>query len=158
MVKKFSQDPKIWANYASFLFDTLNAPDRARALLPRAMQSLPSFTHVEVTSKFAQLEYKSANGDVERGRTIFEGLISSFPKRTDLYNILIDLEIKVDDKEQIRRLFERVTSGKLKPKQAQFLFKRWLAWEESEGDKKAVENVRAKAAEFVRAHKSAADA
>ncbi len=150
MVKKFSQAPKVWFNFATFLSDTLASPDRARALLPRAMQSLPQYAHLELTSKFAQLEFRSPNGDPERGRTIFEGLLSTFPKRLDLWNVLLDLEIKQGDKEQIRRLFGRVTSSKLKSRKAKFFFKRWLEYEEKEGDKKSVENVKARAAEYVK--------
>jgi rRNA biogenesis protein RRP5 len=162
-----SQSPKFFYNYASFLFDTMAAPDRARALLPRALQSLPAHTHVETTSKFAQLEFRSENGDVERGRTVFEGLLSSFPKRIDLWNVLLDLEIKVGDAEQVRRLFERVlglqsgkkgvsidASKKLKPKQARFLFKKWLAFEEKiaadTSDEKMVEEVKARAVTYVK--------
>ncbi|KAJ5978090.1 hypothetical protein N7501_001432 [Penicillium viridicatum] len=166
--KVSSQSPKFFYNYASFLFDTMASPDRARALLPRALQSLPAHTHVETTSKFAQLEFRSANGDVERGRTVFEGLLSSFPKRIDLWNVLLDLEIKVGDAEQVRRLFERVlglqsgkkgpvsvdASKKLKPKQARFLFKKWLSFEEglaaTNGDEKMVEEVKARAVTYVK--------
>ncbi|KAJ5488730.1 hypothetical protein N7539_003620 [Penicillium diatomitis] len=168
MKKKIgTQSPKFFLNYASFLFDSLAAPERARGLLPRALQSLPAHTHVETTSKFAQLEFRSANGDVERGRTVFEGLLSSFPKRIDLWNILIDLEIKAGDAEQVRRLFERVLglqhkkgsvtidpSKKVKPKQARFLFKKWLAFEEKlvaeGGDEKMVEETKARAAAYVK--------
>ena len=150
MVKKFSQDPKVWLNYATFLFDTLSAPERARELLPRAMQSLPKYNHLDLTNKFAQLEFRSPNGDAERGRTIFEGLLSTFHKRLDLWNVLLDLEIKQGDKEQVRRLFARVTSSKLKSRKAKFFFKRWLDYEEAEGDAKRVEHVKAKAAEYVK--------
>ncbi|KAJ5558964.1 hypothetical protein N7461_002936 [Penicillium sp. DV-2018c] len=167
-----SQSPKFFYNYASFLFDTMASPDRARALLPRALQSLPAHTHVETTSKFAQLEFRSPNGDIERGRTVFEGLLSSFPKRIDLWNILLDLEINVGDAEQVRRLFERVlglksgkkgpvsvdASKKLKPKQARFLFKKWLAFEEKlaveNGDEKMVEEVKARAVTYVKSLQS----
>ncbi|KAK9854523.1 Tetratricopeptide-like helical protein [Penicillium brevicompactum] len=166
--KVSSQSPKFFYNYASFLFDTMASPDRARALLPRALQSLPAHTHVETTSKFAQLEFRSENGDVERGRTVFEGLLSSFPKRIDLWNVLLDLEIKVGDAEQVRRLFERVlglqsgkkgavsidASRKLKPKQARFLFKKWLDFEEKlaaeTSDEKMVEEVKARAVTYVK--------
>lgn len=150
MIKKFSQDPKVWLNYATFLFDVVNTPDRGRALLPRAMQSLPKFAHLDLTSKFAQLEFRSKHGDPERGRTIFEGLLSTFPKRLDLWNVLLDLEIKHGEKDQTRRLFGRVTSGKLKSKKAKYFFKRWLEFEEKEGNAKSVENVKARAAEYVR--------
>ncbi|RHZ52376.1 putative rRNA biogenesis protein RRP5 [Aspergillus thermomutatus] len=173
--KKISNSPKFFLNYASFLFDGMAAPDRARALLPRALQSLPSHTHVETTSKFGQLEFRSSNGDVERGRTVFEGLLSSFPKRIDLWNVLLDLEIKNGDAEQVRRLFERVlgirdakkgaaapidASKKLRPKQAKFFFKKWLSFEEklaaaSGGDEKMVEEIKAKAADYVKSLQNA---
>ena len=168
MKKKVStQSPKFFLNYASFLFDSMAAPDRGRALLPRALQSLPAHTHIETTSKFGQLEFRSTNGDIERGRTVFEGLLSSFPKRIDLWNVLLDLEIKAGDAEQVRRLFERVlglqskkgkvsidSSKKLKPKQAKFLFKKWLDFEEGlaaseNGDGSMVEEIKARAAAYV---------
>ncbi|KAE8388646.1 hypothetical protein BDV23DRAFT_108641 [Aspergillus alliaceus] len=167
--KKISQSSKFFLNYASFLFDNMAAPERGRALLPRALQSLPAHTHVETTSKFGQLEFRSEHGDVERGRTVFEGLLSSFPKRIDLWNILLDLEIKNGDAEQVRRLFERVlgirdskkgavsvgASKKIRPKQARFFFKKWLAFEEKlaaadGGNEKMVEDIKAKAAEYVK--------
>lgn len=162
--KKIFSSPKFFINYATFLFDKLSAPNRGRELLSRAMQSLPSHTHVEVTSKFIQLEFRSANGDVERGRTLFEGLLSSFPKRVDLWSVLLDLEIKQGDVEQVRRVFQRVLgdSGvetsdesrkKLKAKQARFFFKKWLAFEENlaanGGSEKWVEEVKARAAAYV---------
>ncbi|KAL3445564.1 hypothetical protein BJX65DRAFT_143126 [Aspergillus insuetus] len=162
--KVFPSSPKFFINYASFLYDTMAAPDRARGLLSRALQSLPSHTHIETTSKFAQLEFRSPNGDVERGRTVFEGLLSSFPKRVDIWNVLVDLEIKNGDAEQVRRLFERVLGirdakkgamvvedgKKLRPKQARFFFKKWLDFEEKEGNEKMVEEIKAKAAEYVK--------
>jgi rRNA biogenesis protein RRP5 len=150
MLKKFTQDPKVWVNYGTFLFDTMGDAGRGRDVLPKALQVLPKFTHFDVTSKFAQLEFKSEAGLAERGRTIFEGLISSFPKRVDLYNILLDMEIKLGDSEQIRGLFERIFQGKLRPKQAKYFFKRWLAFEEGEGDERKIEDVKARAATWVR--------
>lgn len=150
MLKKYSQNPKTWINYATYLFDSVSSPDKARELLPRAMQALPQQTHVDLTSKFAQLEFRSPNGLPERGRTIFEGLLSSFPKRADLWNVLLDLEVKSGDKEQVRRLFNRIFEGKVKNKQARYFFKRWLAFEEQHGDERSVEKVKAKAAEFVK--------
>ncbi|KAL9616884.1 MAG: hypothetical protein Q9160_008273 [Pyrenula sp. 1 TL-2023] len=149
MLKKYSQDPKTWINYATYLFDSLSSPDKARDLLPRAMQALPQHTHVDLTSKFAQLEFRSPNGLPERGRTIFEGLLSSFPKRVDLWNVLVDLEIRQGDKDQVRRLFERIFEGRVKNKQAKYFFKRWLAFEEHYGDERNVEKVKARAADFV---------
>ena len=153
-IKKHGKSPDLFLNYANFLMTTLAAPDRAHALLPRAMQSLPSHTHLSLTSKLAQLEFTSPNGDPERGRTVFETLLAQWPKRLDLWNVLIDLEIKRGDKEIIRRLFDRVTGSgpSLKVKQAKFFFKKWLDYESKEGDAKSQERVKAMAADYVREH------
>ena len=156
-----AHDPKTWINYATFLFDTLEKPDRARELLPPALKVLPSYTQLNVTSKFAQLEFRCKTGVPERGRTIFEGLLASFPKRVDLFNVLLDLEMKLASQgrgeggtDQVRGVFERVFAGekgkRLKPKQAKFFFKRWLAFEEAEGDERRTDEVKRRAAEYVR--------
>jgi rRNA biogenesis protein RRP5 len=102
--------------------------------------------------KFAALEFHSPNGSAERGRTMFEGVLSTFPKRLDLWSQLLDLEIGAGDDELVRQLFERVTKIKgLKPKGAKAWFKRWSEWEETHGDKKSQEKVKARAGEWVRA-------
>lgn len=152
LVKKFSQSPTVWYNYAHFLHTTLSVPDRARALLPRATQSLPPHTHLNLTLKFAALEFHSSSGSPERGRTMFEGLLSTFPKRLDIWNQLLDLEIQQGDQDIIRGVFERVVKTKgLKPKGAKAWFRRWSEWEQKNGDKKSQEKVKAKAEEWVRA-------
>lgn len=51
-------------------------------------------------SKFAQLEFK--HGFPERGRTLFEGILSNYPKRVDIWNIYVDMETKVGDTEIMR--------------------------------------------------------
>ena len=152
MLKKFTQDPKIWINYATFLMDTVGDAEKARVLLSRALQTLPKFTHLDVTSKFAQLEFRSSAGLPERGRTIFEGLFDAFPKRVDQFSVLLDLEMKLGDVAQVRSLFERIFAGgsSIKAKPAKFFFKRWLAFEEKEGDEESVEQVKERAKAFVK--------
>ena len=150
MVKLFSQDPKVWLNYASFLFDSISSPSRGRGLLERALQTLPKTNHVEITAKFAQLEFRSKNGEAERGRTLFEGLIAAFPKRLDLWDVLLDQEMRLGENDQVRRIFSRITSGDLKPKKAKHFFKRWLDFEKTSGSTKEQAKVEARAAEYVR--------
>ena len=82
---------------------------------------------------------------------MYEGLLSTFPKRFDIWNQLLDLEIQQADKDIIRGVFERVTKVKgLKPKGAKAWFKRWSEWEATNGDKKSQEKVRARAEEWVK--------
>lgn len=166
MLKKFgAQSPQVWINYAHFLQNTIQEPERARALLSRATQALPQHTHVPLMTKFAALEFRSASGDPERGRTMFEGLLSAYPKKFDLWNQLLDLEIsghaaakkesggkpKKVDGAAVREVFERGLKTKgLKPHRAKSWFQRWARWEEENGDAKSRERVSAKAKEWAR--------
>ena len=82
---------------------------------------------------------------------MFEGLLATFPKRLDIWNQLLDLEIQQGDKDIIRGVFERVVKVKgLKPKGAKAWFRRWSEWEEKNGAAKEQEKVKAKAEEWVR--------
>jgi rRNA biogenesis protein RRP5 len=104
---------------------------------------------------------------------MFEGILSTYPRRLDIWNQLLDLEIqqivKLDEeaklkkekteiennKEIIRELFERLLKTKgVKEKGALAWFKRWGKWEEEKGDTKSQEKVRAKAQEWVSAEKA----
>jgi len=153
-LKKHTQNPALYLNNATFLLTTLNAPTRARAVLPRALQALPPHTHLDITSKFAQLEFTSPNGDAERGRTMFEGLLSKWPKRLDLWNVLLDLEMGQGEGAEkiarVRGVFERIVKGRLNGRKAKWVFKRWLEYEEREGDGRGQERVKAKATEYAK--------
>ena len=149
MIKTFSFSPGVWLNYANFLYDCMSLPHRARDLLPRALQALPTHKHIEITSKFAQLEFRSSGGEAERGRTMFEGLLGSFPKRFDLWNVFLDQEMAVGPADQVRGIFTRITSMRLKPRRAKFFFKKWLDYEEKNGEGRRIDSVKAQATAFV---------
>lgn len=153
MVKKFgAKSPNVWLNYAHFLHVTRNDPARARSLLPRATQQLDSRHSQNLISRFAALEFRSTNGEPERGRTMFEGLLAAWPKKGDLWSQLLDLEIGISgsdaDLTAVRDVFERRTRVKgLKPQQAEKWFRRWAAWEEKQ-DPKGKDRVMAKAKDW----------
>ncbi|KAL7912212.1 hypothetical protein GGI35DRAFT_309723 [Trichoderma velutinum] len=163
MLKKFgAKAPSVWTNYAHFLHVTKNEPARARALLPRATQQLDSHNGQNIVSRFAALEFRSPNGEPERGRTMFEGLLAAWPKKGDLWNQLLDLEIGIAtssaDYTAVRDVFERRTRVKgLKPQQAEKWFRRWAAWEEKL-DAKGKDKVMAKAQEWASGFKSRKEA
>ena len=62
-------------------------------------------------SKFGMLEFK--NGAPESGRTMFEGIVSNYPKRMDIWAIYMDMEMKhgQGNVTQARHLFERCLSN-----------------------------------------------
>ncbi|KAF2873845.1 hypothetical protein BDV95DRAFT_489219 [Massariosphaeria phaeospora] len=142
--KSFTPTPSLWLSYATFLMGTLQPPSAARArnLLARATQSVPDSQHRHLTEKFAALEFKSPNGDSERGRTIFEGLVSTWPNKGDIWDVYLSLEMAHGGQDNVRDLFERMSKLKLKKKRAATVFSKWASWEESVGNNKGVDKVR----------------
>lgn len=55
---------------------------------------------VDVIVKFAQLEFQL--GDVERAKAIFENTLSTYPKRTDVWSVYIDMTIKHSSQKEVR--------------------------------------------------------
>ena len=86
------------------------------------------------------LEYKV--GSSERGRTLMEGVISSYPKRIDLWSVFIEMENKAGNIEGARRLCERAVTLRLRARQAKMFFKRWLQLEMTSGTPEKVEAVK----------------
>lgn len=82
---------------------------------------------------------------------MFEGIISTFPKRLDLWNQLLDLEIQQGSPDIIRALFQRVVKMRgLKAKGAKAWFKRWNEWEQKNGDAKSQARVQLVAQDWIR--------
>lgn len=152
----------------------------ARDLLKRALSRTDKSDHISLMVKFAQLEFNVAH-NVDRGRTILEGVMSSYPKRVDLWNIYLDMEIKIVKKAlaaqaeaatpvlsaaaqsaqlaSARRLFDRITSLSLSSKKMKFFFKKFLQFEKQEGgnEQERIEAVKTKAREYVAAKTADAD-
>lgn len=85
---------------------------------------------------------------------MFEGLLSKWPKRLDLWNVLLDLEMGQGEGAEkiarVRGVFERIVKGRLNGRKAKWVFKRWLEYEEREGDGRGQERVKAKATEYAK--------
>ncbi|KAF2216481.1 hypothetical protein CERZMDRAFT_64890 [Cercospora zeae-maydis SCOH1-5] len=142
--KNFRASPDVWLNYATFLFNNLRKPERARSLRSKALQSVPISEHRLLTAKFAALEFRSASGDPERGRTIFESILDEWPKWSSGWDMWVDIErsriahcendeAKAEAIEQTRALFERTIKAPMKKRRAKFVFKKWLEFENKEG-------------------------
>lgn len=158
--KAFRASPDVWMNYATFLMRTVNEPVKARALLAKALQSVASREHRQLTANFAGLEFRSENGDAERGRTIFEGLTDEWPKWTSGWDMWLNIEksriasaqgaeAKKEAVEKTRALFGRIATQKMKNRRAKMIFKQWLAFEEQEGNEKHIATVKQVAEDYV---------
>ncbi|KAG7281982.1 hypothetical protein CRUP_003040 [Coryphaenoides rupestris] len=144
----FRQTKGAWLSYGGFLLQQ-GQSDAASALLQRALQSLPSKESVELISKFAQLEVQ--HGDAERGRAMFEKILGTYPNRTDLWSVFIDLTIRHSSQKDVRALFDRVIHLSVAVKKVKFFFKRYLEYEKKHGTSASVQAVKEKALEFVEA-------
>uniref|UniRef100_M3ZCB8 Protein RRP5 homolog n=1 Tax=Nomascus leucogenys TaxID=61853 RepID=M3ZCB8_NOMLE len=151
MLKRFRQEKAVWIKYGAFLLRRSQAGASHR-VLQRALECLPSKEHVDVIAKFAQLEFQL--GDAERAKAIFENTLSTYPKRTDVWSVYIDMTIKHGSQKDVRDIFERVIHLSLAPKRMKFFFKRYLDYEKQHGTEKDVQAVKAKALEYVEAKSS----
>ena len=55
---------------------------------------------VTIISKSAQFEFKY--GDIEHARTMFDSLLSSYPRRFDLWCVYLDMMIQTNDITTVR--------------------------------------------------------
>lgn len=79
-----------WDNVAACLSTTFT----------RHLFVLSPVSGVDVIAKFAQLEFRY--GDAQRGRSMFDKVLSSYPKRTDLWSVFIDLMVKYGAQKDVR--------------------------------------------------------
>uniref|UniRef100_A0A8B9EZ91 Protein RRP5 homolog n=1 Tax=Amazona collaria TaxID=241587 RepID=A0A8B9EZ91_9PSIT len=154
MLKRFRQEKSVWLKYASFLLKQ-GQTEATHRLLERALKALPTKEHVDVISRFAQLEFHF--GDPEHAKALFESTLSSYPKRTDIWSIYIDIMIKHGSQKEVRDIFERVVHLSLAPKKMKFLFKRYLDYEKKFGTTESVLAVKRAALEYVETKSSLAD-
>ncbi|XP_066475340.1 protein RRP5 homolog [Tiliqua scincoides] len=154
MLKRFRREKSVWVKYASFLLKR-GLLEAAHRLLPRALKGLPDKEHVDVISKFAQMEFQL--GDPEHAKAIFENTLSTYPKRTDIWSVYIDMMIKHGNQKEIREIFERVIHLSLAAKKMKFFFKRYLDYEKKYGTPETVQSVKAAALEYVESKSSLAE-
>ncbi|XP_022966127.1 rRNA biogenesis protein RRP5 [Cucurbita maxima] len=145
MIKRFKHSCKVWLKRMQSLLK--KGQDEVQSVVNRALLSLPRRKHIKFISQTAILEFKC--GVADRGRSMFEGILREYPKRTDLWSVYLDQEIRLGDADMIRALFERAISLSLAPKKMKFLFKKYLEYEKSVGDEERIESVKQKALEYV---------
>eukprot|EP01054_Gregarina_sp_Poly1_P010910 Gregarina_sp_Poly_1__10909@NODE_852_length_5963_cov_138_077510_g616_i0_p1_GENE_NODE_852_length_5963_cov_138_077510_g616_i0NODE_852_length_5963_cov_138_077510_g616_i0_p1_ORF_typecomplete_len668_score117_69Suf/PF05843_14/1_3e10Suf/PF05843_14/3_3e02Suf/PF05843_14/3e15S1/PF00575_23/6_9e03S1/PF00575_23/8_5S1/PF00575_23/9e12TPR_15/PF13429_6/7_4e05TPR_15/PF13429_6/2_9e03PPR_3/PF13812_6/0_14Peptidase_C50/PF03568_17/7e02Peptidase_C50/PF03568_17/0_031_NODE_852_length_5963_cov_138_077510_g616_i038045807 len=171
MLKKSGDKLKTWLRVMSCLYsrDSKNQP--AVALTPktprtlttraqidniaqRAISRLPTQMHVEFNSVIARLEFKYVSS--ESGRSKFQNILTAYPKRLDIWNVLLDAQMSLlaaerNDKEitMTRELFRQATSINFNPHKMKTLFKRWLEFETKYGTASTFRDIQKKAQEYV---------
>ncbi|XP_071987185.1 protein RRP5 homolog isoform X4 [Engystomops pustulosus] len=146
MVKRFRQEKSVWWQYATFLLKQ-GQTEATHKLLQRALNAVPEKEHIDLISKFAQLEFQM--GDALRAKALFESTLSSFPKRTDIWSVYIDMMVKYGTPKEVKDIFERVIHLSLAPKRIKFFFKRYLEYEKKHGNESTIQGVKEKALKYV---------
>lgn len=143
---QYKKSKKVWI---AFLQMKLRSRDvkGAKEQFSRSLQSLSKHKHVEVISKYALAEFEF--GSPDRGRVVFEDLLNTYPKRTDLWHLYVDREVKLGNVQQARQLFERMIHSSLKASNMKTVFKKYLAFESQYGDESSQDAVKQKARDYV---------
>ncbi|RUS80904.1 hypothetical protein EGW08_011340 [Elysia chlorotica] len=139
MTRKYKREKSVWKSYGQFLFKT-GRLQSARNLLQKCTAILDKKDHVEVITKFANMEF--SDGDAERGRTIFENLIASYPGRTDIWSVYVDMVAKSGDISGARDILDRAVKQKFGAKKLSFLIQKMIKFEESHGTEDQVQKVK----------------
>ena len=139
-------DRDTWAEYFQFLISNGKA-EEIHENLPTAISHVPPSDHTWLLQKVGILEFK--HGNPEKGRTIMENIISSYPHRSDLWNVYIDQEVSSGNYDHARNLFERATSNKWNPKKMKPMFKKWIAFENKAGSSETHNHVKSRAEAYV---------
>ncbi|KAL1281885.1 hypothetical protein QQF64_000688, partial [Cirrhinus molitorella] len=146
MVKRFKQEKAAYLSYGTFLLRQ-HQSNAASALLQRALQSLSNKEHVDLIAKFARLEFQY--GDAEKAKSMFDKVLSTYPKRTDLWSMFIDLMVKHGSQTEVRALFDRAIHLSVSVQKIKFFFKRYLEYEKKNGTPESIQVVKKKALEYV---------
>ncbi|KAL8246480.1 hypothetical protein R6Q59_007696 [Mikania micrantha] len=145
MIRKFKHSCKVWLRRIQRVLK--QNEDMVQSIVKRALICLPKHKHIKFITQTAISEFKS--GIPDRGRSLFEGMLREYPKRTDLWSVYLDQEIRLGEEDVIRALFERTICLELPLKKMKFLFKKYLEFEKSKGDEERIEYVKAEALKYI---------
>ena len=164
--KKYGNSLEIWTAYIEFLIEMKQKLEDEtqkfvledtefsdpKTVLQRSLQALTKDQHVAMISKYGMLEFKY--GNPENGRTMFEGIVSNYPKRMDIWSIYMDMELKYGQGNvtQARHLFERCLNSEYiqkKPKKMKLVFQKYMEYENKQGNKNNLAKLRERVEEYL---------
>ncbi|XP_055375156.1 protein RRP5 homolog [Condylostylus longicornis] len=146
-IRKFKDNPEIWKTSASALFQ-VNLKDKAQQLLHRSLNSLPERQHINIIVAFANLNHKYE--EKEMAHTLMEQVLTSYPKRVDVWCQYVDMLVKDSLIEPARRTLERAVIQKIPLKKMRTIFKKYLEFEEKYGDETNILKVKELAQDYVK--------
>jgi len=146
LTKKFGKVKEVWIRYGLLFFKHARVED-GRNVFTKSLKKLEARDAADISAKFAQLEFKY--GDQERGKTMYEKLVSTYPKRNDIWRSYADQLTRIGDIPATRALYTRISTLGLKAKKMKPLFAKWLEFETTYGSEEQQGVVRAAALKYL---------
>ncbi|XP_049286196.1 protein RRP5 homolog isoform X2 [Anopheles funestus] len=148
LLKKFRKQNNMWFLVADAWY-RIGQGGKVKPLLSQALKSLPAREHIPVIVKFAFLHNRNENRD--EAHLLFEQILTSYPKRTDIWSQYIDMLVKDNLVVNARQILERAIMQRLPMKNMKTLYTKYVNFEEKHGDRESVRRVKHMAAEYVQA-------
>ncbi|GAB0097371.1 RRP5 [Sergentomyia squamirostris] len=145
-MKKFKENAEMWSKIGAAFF-TVGLANEAKQMMHRAIAALPQRDHIFIISSFAKLHNK--HGERETAHALLEQIITSYPKRVDIWSMYVDMLVKDSRQDLARDVLDRAILQKLPLKKMRTLFKKYQEFEEKYGDEQSVEKIKTMAEEFV---------
>ncbi|XP_064554596.1 protein RRP5 homolog [Drosophila montana] len=146
ITRKFRTEPQVWRVAADAYF-WLGMADRVQPTLQRAMSVLPKNQHINCIVAFAKLY--AQNDDNAMAQTLLDDIVTSYPKRIDIWVLYVDMLIKSELIESARNVLERAVLQKLQPDKMLVIYKKYLDFEMKHGTEANAARVKQLAEQYV---------
>ncbi|KNC26827.1 hypothetical protein FF38_13012 [Lucilia cuprina] len=147
LTKKFKTEPEVWRVCANAFF-TVGMTERAQQLLHKALACLPERDHVNTIVVFANLNHRHGNN--EMAQTLLDQVVTSYPKRVDVWCQYVDMLVKAELIDSARNILERAVVQKIPLRKMRTIFKKYLEFEERFGNDTNVQRVKLLAMDYVK--------
>ncbi|XP_037828892.1 LOW QUALITY PROTEIN: protein RRP5 homolog [Lucilia sericata] len=147
LTKKFKTEPEVWRVCANAFF-TVGMTERAQQLLHKALACLPERDHVNTIVVFANLNHRHGNN--EMAQTLLDQVVTSYPKRVDVWCQYVDMLVKAELIDSARNILERAVVKKYLLRKMRTIFKKYLEFEERFGNDTNVQRVKLLAMDYVK--------
>ncbi|XP_060651092.1 uncharacterized protein LOC132787803 [Drosophila nasuta] len=147
VMRKFRTELQVWRVAADTYF-WLNMADRVQPTLQRALGVLPKNEHITCIVAFAKIY--ADHGDNAMAQTLLDDIVTSYPKRIDIWNLYVDLLVKCSLIDSARNVLERAVLQKLPPNKMLVIYKKYLEFEQKHGTEANASRVKKLAEEYVK--------
>ncbi|KAH8414171.1 hypothetical protein KR222_010875 [Zaprionus bogoriensis] len=147
ITRKFRTELQVWRVAADAYF-WLEMVDRVQPTLQRALSVLPKNQHINCIVAFAKLY--AQHDDNAMAQTLLDDIVTSYPKRIDIWVLYVDMLIKCGLIESARNVLERAVLQKLQPDKMLVIYKKYLDFEQKHGTEVNAARVKQLAEQYVK--------